>query len=103
MNNNHRRRVVITGLGAVTPIGLDVPSNWDSLLHGRSGMSFQPEAIQHGFPCQVGGRIPAFKPEEYLPAREARRMPRFAQLAVAAAVQAVRDSGWICRPKTVNG
>jgi 3-oxoacyl-[acyl-carrier-protein] synthase II len=93
LNNNHRTRVVITGLGAVTPIGLDVPGSWDSLVHGRSGVSFQPEAIEHGFPCQVGGRVKGFKPEEYLPSREARRMPRFAQLAVAAAVQAVRDSG----------
>lgn len=93
MENNHQTRVVITGLGAVTPIGLDVASCWDSLINGRSGVSFQPEAITHGFPCQVGGRIPAFKPEEYLPQREARRMPRFAQLALAAAVQAVRDAG----------
>ena len=93
MNHNHRRRVVITGLGAVTPIGLDVSSNWDSLIQGRSGVTFQPDAIQHGFPCLVGGRIPTFKADEYMPAREARRMPRFAQLAVAAAVQAVRDSG----------
>ncbi len=92
MNHNHHRRVVITGLGAVTPIGLDVPSNWDSLVNGRSGTRFQQMAAEQGFPCQVAGRIPGFKPEEYLPMREARRMPRFAQLAVAAAVQAVRDA-----------
>ena len=92
MNTNHRTRVVVTGLGAVTPIGLDVPSNWDSLVTGRSGTSFQPMAAEQGFPCQVAGRVQGFKPEEYVPAREARRMPRFAQLAVAAAVQAVRDA-----------
>ena len=92
MNNNHRTRVVITGLGALTPIGLDVPSNWDSLINGRSGTRFEQLAADQGFPCQVAGRVQDFKPEDYLPAREARRMPRFAQLAVAAAVQAVRDA-----------
>ncbi len=92
MNNNHRKRVVITGLGALTPIGLDVPGNWDNLINGRSGTRFEQMAADQGFPCQVAGRVQGFKPEDYIPAREARRMPRFAQLAVAAAVQAVRDA-----------
>ena len=92
MSNNHRTRVVITGLGALTPIGLDVPSNWDSLINGRSGTRFEQEAADQGFACHVAGRVPQFKPQDYLPLREARRMPRFAQLAVAAAVQAVQDA-----------
>jgi 3-oxoacyl-[acyl-carrier-protein] synthase II len=92
LNNNHRTRVVITGLGAVTPIGLDVSSNWDSLVNGRSGTRFEQQAADQGFACRVAGRVQGFKPEDYIPAREARRMPRFAQLALAAAVQAVRDS-----------
>ena len=92
MNNNHRTRVVITGLGALTPIGLDVPGSWDSLINGRSGTRFEQMAADQGFPCQVAGRVQGFKPEEYIPAREARRMPRFAQLAVVAATQAVRDA-----------
>jgi 3-oxoacyl-[acyl-carrier-protein] synthase II len=92
LSNNHRTRVVITGLGALTPIGLDVPGNWDGLINGRSGTRFEQEAASQGFPCHVAGRVQGFKPDEYLLAREARRMPRFAQLAVAAAVQAVRDA-----------
>jgi 3-oxoacyl-[acyl-carrier-protein] synthase II len=92
LNNNHRTRVVITGVGAVTPIGLDVSTSWDSLINGRSGTRFQQEAADQGFPCQVAGRVQGFKPDEYIAAREARRMPRFAQLALAAAVQAVRDA-----------
>jgi 3-oxoacyl-[acyl-carrier-protein] synthase II len=92
LNNNQRTRVVITGLGALTPIGLDVASNWDSLINGRSGTHFEQEAANQGFPCHVAGRVLDFKPENIIPAREARRMPRFAQLAVAAAVQAVRDA-----------
>jgi 3-oxoacyl-[acyl-carrier-protein] synthase II len=92
LNNNHRTRVVITGLGALTPIGLDVLSNWGSLINGRSGTRFEQVAADQGFPCQVAGRVQGFRPEDYIPAREARRMPRFAQLAVAAAVQAVRDA-----------
>jgi 3-oxoacyl-[acyl-carrier-protein] synthase II len=92
LNNNHRARVVITGLGALTPIGLDMPSNWDSLINGRSGTRFEQSAADQGFPCQVAGRVQGFKPEDYIPAREARRMPRFAQMAVVAAVQAVHDA-----------
>jgi 3-oxoacyl-[acyl-carrier-protein] synthase II len=92
LNNNHRTRVVITGLGALTPIGLDVASNWDSLINGRSGTRYEQQAADQGFACHVAGRVQDFKPEDYIPAREARRMPRFAQLAVAAAVQAVRDA-----------
>jgi 3-oxoacyl-[acyl-carrier-protein] synthase II len=92
LNDNHRTRVVITGLGAVTPIGLDVPSSWDNLVNGRSGTRFEQQAADQGFACQVAGRVQGFRPEDYIAAREARRMPRFAQLAVAAAVQAVRDS-----------
>jgi 3-oxoacyl-[acyl-carrier-protein] synthase II len=92
LNNNHRARVVITGLGALTPIGLDVARSWESLINGRSGTRFEQAAADQGFPCQVAGRVHDFKPENYLPAREARRMPRFAQLAVAAAVQAVHDA-----------
>ncbi|HSD84479.1 MAG TPA: beta-ketoacyl-ACP synthase II [Anaerolineae bacterium] len=92
MNNNHRKRVVITGLGALSPIGLDVPSNWEALVKGRSGTRFEQMAVDQGFACHVAGRVQNFKPEEYVPIREARRMPRFAQFAVAAAVQAVRDA-----------
>ena len=92
MNNHQRTRVVITGLGALTPIGLNVAENWDSLINGRSGTHFEQEAADQGFACHVAGRVPQFKPQDYLPLREARRMPRFAQLAVAAAVQAVRDA-----------
>jgi 3-oxoacyl-[acyl-carrier-protein] synthase II len=92
VNSNHRKRVVITGLGALTPIGLNVPDNWDSLINGRSGTRFEQLAADQGFPCQVAGRVQGFKPEDYIPAREARRMPRFAQLAVAAAVQAAHDA-----------
>jgi len=92
LNNNHRTRVVITGLGALTPIGLDVAGNWESLINGRSGTRFEQLAVDQGFACHISGRVQNFKPDAYVPAREARRMPRFAQLAVAAAVQAVRDS-----------
>ena len=59
---------------------------------GDRARAFEQEAADQGFPCQVAGRVQGFKPEEYIPAREARRMPRFAQLAVAAAAQAVRDA-----------
>lgn len=93
MNNNHRTRVVITGLGALTPVGLDVSSSWEGLLSARTGTRLEPQAAVEGFSCHIAARVQGFEPEDYVPAREARRMPRFAQLAVAAAQQAVRDSG----------
>ena len=87
------RRVVVTGLGAVTPIGLDVASTWDSLVHGRSGITritrFDPAAYE----TQIAGEVRDFDPGKYLERKEIRRTDRFAQFAVAAAAQAMEDGG----------
>src|SRR5512139_2263133 len=85
-----RRRVVITGMGALTPVGLNVETCWESMIAGRSGVRFEPLAAEHGFASQIAGRVHNFRPDEWLPAREARRMPPFAQLALVAAIEAVR-------------
>ncbi len=88
------RRVVVTGLGLITPVGNDVQSSWRALLAGTSGAG----PITHfdatpdydvRFACEVKG----FEPEQYLERKEAKRMDRFAQLAVGASEQAVRSSG----------
>src|SRR5680860_1068524 len=88
-----RHRVVITGLGLVTPVGLDVKSSWDALLAGTSGAAsitrFDTTDFDVRFACEVKG----FDPEQYMERKEARRADRFAQLAMAVSVQAVRDSG----------
>jgi 3-oxoacyl-[acyl-carrier-protein] synthase II len=90
---NGRRRVVITGLGAVTPLGVDVESTWDGLVAGRSGAGeitqFDSSDYAVHFACEVKG----FDPTQYIDRKQARRMDRFAHLIVAAARQAEADSG----------
>ena len=90
---NGRRRVVITGLGAVTPLGNDVESTWETLVAGRSGAGeitqFHSSDYAVHFACEVTG----FDPTEYIDRKQARRMDRFAHLIVAAARQAEADSG----------
>ncbi|MET0260089.1 MAG: beta-ketoacyl-ACP synthase II [Gaiellaceae bacterium] len=90
---NGRRRVVVTGLGALTPLGNDVASTWQALVDGRSGAGeitqFDSSDYAVHFACEVKG----FDPTEYIERKQARRMDRFAHLIVAAARQAEADSG----------
>ena len=90
---NGRRRVVITGLGAVTPLGTDVDSTWETLVAGRSGAAeitqFDSSDYAVHFACEVKG----FEPSDFIERKQARRMDRFAHLIVAAARQAEADSG----------
>jgi 3-oxoacyl-[acyl-carrier-protein] synthase II len=90
---NGRRRVVITGLGALTPLGNDVDSTWETLVAGRSGAAeitqFDSSDYAVHFACEVKG----FDPTEYIDRKQARRMDRFAHLIVAAARQAEADAG----------
>jgi len=88
-----KRRVVITGLGCVTPIGLNRQAFWTAACEGRSGVSTVTKFDTTGFEVRIAGWMPDFTPEPLISAREARRMDRYAQLAVVAADEAVRDSG----------
>jgi 3-oxoacyl-[acyl-carrier-protein] synthase II len=92
-SNNGRRRVVVTGLGAVTPLGTDVDSTWSALIDGRSGAGKITQFDTSGFPVDFGCEVPDFEPTTWIDYKAARRMDRFAQLAVAAARQAEADSG----------
>jgi 3-oxoacyl-[acyl-carrier-protein] synthase II len=87
------RRVVVTGLGAVTPIGNDVPSYWDGLSSGRNGVAgitlFDPE--RHA--CRFAAEVKSFNPAGWLEPKEAKRWDRFCQFGVVAARQAVADAG----------
>jgi 3-oxoacyl-[acyl-carrier-protein] synthase II len=87
-----KKRVVITGLGAVTPVGLDVDSTWHNLLAGKSGVRRITHFDPTNFPAQLSGEVPDFDPRAYMSKVEARRMGRFSQLAVAAALQATEDA-----------
>jgi len=92
-DRNYRPRVVITGLGAVTPLGSTVPALWEGLLAGRSGIRRITQFDPGDLPCQIAGEIPDFESEQYIDRKEGRRYPRSSQIALAAAVQAVTDSG----------
>jgi 3-oxoacyl-[acyl-carrier-protein] synthase II len=88
-----RIRVVITGLGAVTALGSSVKKYWQGLIEGRSGIRRISQFDASEFPCQIAGEIPDFNPDEYFDRKEARRIPRSGQIALAAAIQAVADAG----------
>ena len=96
LNSAHhdgRRRVVVTGLGAVTPLGLDVTSTWEGLVEGRSGVSVITAFDTRDFPTKIAASVKGFDPMRYLGRREARRMSPFVHYAVAAAHQAVAQAG----------
>ena len=86
------RRVVVTGLGAVTPLGNDVASTWQALLNGRSGIAPIKLFDASAFEVQIAGEVKDFRPEDWIAAKEVRRMDRSAQMGVVAALQAVRDA-----------
>lgn len=93
MHNNGRPRVVITGLGAITPLGLNVAEFWKGLTDGRSGINRITRFDATGFDCQIAGEIKGFDPAQYIEPKEARRMARCTQIAIAAAKQAAADAG----------
>jgi 3-oxoacyl-[acyl-carrier-protein] synthase II len=90
---NGRRRVVITGLGAVTPLGNDVRSTWENLIAGGSGAGPITQFDASDFPVTFACEVKDFEPGDWVDHKQARRMDRFAQLIVAAARQAEADSG----------
>jgi 3-oxoacyl-[acyl-carrier-protein] synthase II len=87
------RRVAITGLGAVSPLGLDVPSTWDAALAGRSGVGWIEAFDAAEFPVRIAAEVRGFELGELMPVKEARRTDRNVLLAVAAAQQAWDDAG----------
>jgi 3-oxoacyl-[acyl-carrier-protein] synthase II len=86
------RRVVVTGLGAVSPVGNDAPTTWAALVAGKSGVGRITAFDSSPFEINVAAEVKGFHPEEAIPAKELRRMDRGAQLGVAAALEAVRDA-----------
>jgi 3-oxoacyl-[acyl-carrier-protein] synthase II len=86
------RRVAITGLGAVTPIGLDAPSSWAAALAGESGIGFIESFDASEFPVRIAGEVKGFDPASVAPAKEGRRMERNVLLALGAAQEAWRDA-----------
>ncbi|MGH6622987.1 MAG: beta-ketoacyl-ACP synthase II, partial [Burkholderiaceae bacterium] len=88
-----RRRVVVTGLGLICPVGNDVPTAWSSVLAGRSGIGPITRFDATDFRTRIAGEVKGFDPATIMPAKEARRLDTFIHYGVAAAVEALRDSG----------
>lgn len=88
-----KNRVVITGLGMLSPVGIGVDAFWDSLVSGRSGIGPITRFDASDFPTQIAGEVQDFDPGQWLDRKEAKRMDRFAQFAVCAAKMAVEDTG----------
>ena len=89
-----QRRVVITGMGAVTPLGLDLPGFWKNLTHGVSGIGRVSQFDITGYDCQIAGEVPNFDPSKFFKnPKDVRRADRFSQLAIAAAKMARDHSG----------
>jgi 3-oxoacyl-[acyl-carrier-protein] synthase II len=91
--NSKSKRVVITGMGALTPLGQSVDEYWQGLLQGKSGVGPMTLADPTDFPCKISGEVTGFDPGQYINPKEARRMARFSQLAVGAAGLAIEDAG----------
>src|SRR5574343_1435844 len=88
-----RRRVVVTGLGLVTPVGNNVQDSWANLVAGRSGIDNVTRFDASGLACRFAGEVKGFNVEDYIPGKEARHMDTFIHYGLAASMQAVRDAG----------
>jgi 3-oxoacyl-[acyl-carrier-protein] synthase II len=88
-----RRRVVVTGLGLISPVGNTVAEGWSNLLAGKSGIGPITKFDAANFSCRIAGEVKGFDVEAYFPAKEARHMDTFIHYGLAASIQAVRDAG----------
>ncbi|KAF6510936.1 beta-ketoacyl-ACP synthase II [Geobacillus sp. FSL K6-0789] len=87
-----KRRVVVTGIGAVTPLGNDAETTWKNIIAGQSGIDIVTRVNPDDFPAKVAAEVKDFDPSLFIDRREARKMDRFTQFAVAAALMAVKDA-----------
>jgi 3-oxoacyl-[acyl-carrier-protein] synthase II len=88
-----RKRVVVTGVGMITPLGVGVDSSWDNLIEGRPGISKITQFDASSFPTQIAGEVKSFNPGDYIEVKEIKKMDRFIHFAIAAASMAVNDAG----------
>ncbi len=88
-----KRRVVVTGMGIISPVGSTLDTAWANVLAGRSGIAPITRFDTSAFPCRFGGAVQGFELEKYLPQKEARRMDEFMHYGIAAGVEAMQDSG----------
>src|SRR5579862_5975164 len=87
------RRVVVTGMSVITALGLEISEFWERLCAGQSGISRLERFDCSDFKVNFGGEVKHFRPEEHFDSKEAKRLDRFSQFALAAAQKAVKESG----------
>ncbi len=93
-SDSEYKRVVVTGLGAITPIGNNLAEYWEGLLSGRNGIGPITLFDSSRHECRIAGEVKGFNPHDYLDRKDAKRMDRFAQFAVSASKQAIADAGF---------
>ena len=93
MINNLNNRVVVTGIGVLCPLGLDISTTWEGLIAGKSGIDYITLFDAEPLATKIAGEVRGFEPTDYINRKDARHMDRFSQLAVAASRQAVEQSG----------
>jgi 3-oxoacyl-[acyl-carrier-protein] synthase II len=97
-----KRRVVITGLGLITPLGIGVDESWKAALEGKSGIGPITQFDASSFPVRIAGEVKGFDPAKYIEAKEIKKMDRFIHLAVAASTMAVEDSAFLITPENAE-
>ena len=97
-----KRRVVVTGVGMVTPLGTGVEKNWEAVCAGKSGIRPITKFDASAFPCRIAGQVPDFKAEDFLDKQKARRFDIFVHYALASARMAMEDSGLNIRPENAH-
>ena len=95
-----KRRVVVTGLGLITPVGIGVSETWKNIIAGKSGITAISKFDTSNFSSQIAGEVKNFDPLQYLNVKEARRMDTFIQYGLAAGIEAIKDSGFVIDEKT---
>ena len=95
-----KRRVVVTGLGLITPVGIGVSETWKNIIAGKSGITAISKFDTSNFSSQIAGEVKNFDPLQYLNAKEARRMDTFIQYGLAAGIEAIKDSGFAIDERT---
>ena len=97
-----RRRVVVTGLGIISPVGIGLAESWANILAGHSGIARITRFDASHFPSQIAGEVKGFDVTQYIPAKEARRMDTFIHYGMAVGLQAWKDSGLAITPENAT-
>ena len=95
MSRNGQRRVVVTGLGCISPVGNTVAEMWDAVINGKSGIALITKFDASAFSTKFAGEVKGFELEKYIPGKESRHMDTFIHYGMAAGIQAIEDSGLV--------